>query len=207
MVKTWRRTVLLLFIAAILTAPAYLRAYVLTGVSDAPTLLLGDKALVNKAAYSVNLPYSNIKIAQAGQPKRGDMVQIKWPEHPVLLFKRVIGLPGETIELRDHRVLIDGTRLPLNPISSDVSWVPPAHHLGSTIFDEDGHRIAFTPGAGENRDMRPVHLAGDQYFLMGDNRDVSLDCRVWGPLKKEAILGKVILTMATGPRLRPGRLP
>jgi Signal peptidase, peptidase S26 len=80
--------------------------------------------------------------------------------------------------------------------------------MGNTVYEEDQHWVAFTPGAGEFRDFGPVKLANDEFFLLGDNRDNSLDCRTWGPLKEDAIRGKVIFTMATGPRLKrpPGFL-
>ncbi len=191
--------------AALLILPAYLRAYKLSGASDAPTLLLGDKVIVNQAAYGVNLPYTSVRMVKLARPKRGDLVLMQSPDRPLRIFKRVIGLPGETIGMRDHRVTIDGQLLPLRPISTDIAWVPPAHHMGNTIFDEDGHWIAFTPGAGENRDLGPVRLKSDEYFLMGDNRDVSLDCRAWGPIKESAIYGKVIFTMASRPRNQSAR--
>jgi signal peptidase I len=102
--------------------------------------------------------------------------------------------------MRDNCTIVDGTALPLKALAADFSWVPEEHKMGSTVFDEDGHWAAFTPGAGQYRNLAAVHLASDEYFLLGDNRDNSLDCRAWGPLKEQAILGKVILTLPRGPR-------
>lgn len=196
-----RLIVLSLLAAVIFLLPAYLRAYSLSGSSDAPTLLLGDKVLVNQAAYWIKLPYTGVKLLQVSRPRRGDMVLVRLSDRQIPVFKRVIGLPGETIEMRENSVLINGQPLPLKPLSgTDFSWVPASHHMGNTVYDEDGHWVAFTPGAGEHRNFAPIHLQSDEYFFLGDNRDPSLDCRVWGPLKEDAILGKTILMLHTGPR-------
>ena len=202
-----RKRQLVVLSAALLVlaiVPAYLRAYNLTGGSDAPTLLRGDQAIVNHAAYRIYLPYTHIELCRIAQPRRGDLVLVQRPDNPARAFKRVIGLPGETIEMRDNRILIDGRMLPLTPLPrADFSWVPAERHkMGSTVFNEDGHWVAFTPGAGADRDMAPLRLAPGQYFLLGDNRDNSLDCRVWGPVREAAIFGKTIWRRPTGPRLK-----
>jgi signal peptidase I len=197
-----RRIVLLtLATAAVLLLPVYLRAYSVSGSSDAPTLLLGDTAIVNQAAYWIKLPFSQLKLLHLACPKRGDLVQVLRPDRPLVTFKRVIGLPGETIEIHDNRVLIDGRTLPVKALPrGDFAWVPESHSMGSTVYDEDGHWAAFTPGAGQYRDLTAVRLNSDEYFLLGDNRDISLDCRTWGPLKENALFGKVIFALPTGPR-------
>jgi len=198
-----RLTLLSLAAVAVFILPAYVRAYSLSGASDAPTLLLGDKVVVNQAAYWFKLPYTQIKLLHVSRPQRGDMVLMQPPDRPLLIFKRIIGLPGETIEIRENRVIIDGQPLTLKPLSRmDFAWVPAWHQMGDTVFDEDGHWVAFTPGAGKHRNFTPTRLKKDEYFLLGDNRDPSLDCRVWGALKEDAIFGKVILTLPTGGRNR-----
>jgi signal peptidase I len=198
-----KRRVVAVAIPAVLLAvtPAYLRAYTVSGASDAPTLLLGDTVVVNKAAFSLKLPYTQLKLLTVAQPKRGDLVLIMRPDRPMVVLKRVIGLPGEVVEIRDNRVIIDGQPLPLRALpDTEFLWVPESHKTGNTVYDEAGHWVGFTPGAAKLSNFARVHLASDEYFVLGDNRDNSLDCRTWGPLKKEAILGKVILTMPTGPR-------
>jgi signal peptidase I len=193
------RWIAILGAAAVLSLPAYLKAYTLSGSSDAPTLLSGDTALVNQAAYWINVPYTQTRLIHISHPKRGDLVQVQRPDSPAKAFKRVIGLPGEVIEMRDNRVIVNGHVLPAVLLQADFSWVPSTHRMASTVYDEDGHWAAFS-AAGYKRDFAPVLLKSDEYFLLGDNRDASLDCRVWGPLKEPAIGGKVILTLPTGPR-------
>jgi signal peptidase I len=106
-----------------------------------------------------------------------------------------MGLPGETIEFRENRVLINGRLLPLQVLNrADFNWVAPVNRIGSDVFNEDGHWISFTPGEGPVRNHAPVSLGAHEYFLVGDNRDESLDSRVWGPIAEERILGKVLTT-------------
>jgi len=196
-----RRHLILLAVLVITLLPAYLRAYSLNGTSDAPTLLVGDKVLVNQAAYWIKVPYTRIKLLHLSHPRRGEMVLIRAPEQSFFIFKRVIGLPGESIEILENHVIINGRPLPLKALSErDFSWVPASHHMGSSVYDEDGHWVTFTPGVGEHRNFAPVRLKAHEYFLLGDNRDPSLDGRVWGPLEEDAIFGKVILTVSSGLR-------
>jgi signal peptidase I len=197
---------ILIALAVLSVIPAYLHAYVLTGGSDIPTVLYGDKVIVNTAAYHLKLPYTNVTLFRTGLPKRGDFVLLHLSNHPRLklaFFKRIMGLPGETIEMRENRVIINGRAIAvrgLNP--ADFAWVPKAHPIGSVVQDEDGHWITFTPGKGEHRNHPPVRLSDRQYFVLGDNRDPSVDSREFGPVSEELLLGKVIATFATGERTR-----
>jgi signal peptidase I len=84
--------------------PAYLHAFTIVGASEIPTVLLGDKLLVNNAAYALTLPYSNRILFRTGSPRRGDFVFLRLANDPHakgVFFKRIIGLSGETIELRE----------------------------------------------------------------------------------------------------------
>ncbi len=204
-VKKHIRTVLLVG-AGLSLIPAYLHAYTIVGPSDIPTVLLGDKLIVNSAAYRVKLPYSNVEVVRTGAPQRGDFVRLRIPSNPRLrlgFFKRVIGLPGETIEIRENRVFINGRALGLKVLNpADFAWVPRSHPLGSTVAGEDGHWITFTPGKSEHRNCPPVRLSAGQYFVLGDNRDDSEDSREFGPVSEDLILGKVIAIFPTGERSR-----
>jgi signal peptidase I len=114
------------------------------------------------------------------------------PTLPIMGPKRVVGLPGETIEFRENRVFADGRPLPLTPLNrAEFEWVAPVNHMGANVYNEDGHWIAFTPGASQYRNCLPVRLGAHEYFLVGDNRDNSVDSRMWGPMPERQILGKV----------------
>jgi signal peptidase I len=201
-----RVRLVLLVLAGLSLVPAYLHAYMLIGPSDIPTVLLGDKIIVNSAAYKVKLPYSNVTLFRSGLPKRGDFVLLHLPSHPRLkfgFFKRVMGLPGEIIEIRENRVIVNGRTIPVRALSvADFAWVPKAHPIGSVVQSEDGHWITFTPGKSEHRNHPPIRLSDGQYFVLGDNRDDSEDSREFGPVSEDLLLGKVIATFATGDRTR-----
>jgi len=202
--RAYRFAIVLLIAAALL--PAYLRAYKLSGASDIPTVLLGDTLIVNHAAYSLKLPYSRLTLVRTGSPKRGDFVMVRLSGHPRLrfpFFKRVMGLPGETIEMRENQIIVNGQPIPataLNP--ADFRWVPTEHPIGQTVVNEDGHLATFTPGRSPARNHTPVQLGQDEYFLLGDNRDNSEDSRYFGPVPRQFIVGKVLTTFATGARTK-----
>ena len=182
--------------------PSYLWSYSLSGASEAPTILLRDTFIVNRAAYDLRLPYCRSALFHTGSPRRGDIVQARLPAPVGLGIKRVLGLPGETIEVRENRVIVNGRPLPLQPLDrTDLGWVPAAHRMGSTVVMEDGHWVAYTPGKSEYRNFPPVRLGPGQYFLMGDNRDNSLDSRAFGPVSGERVLGKAIAVFPTGQRV------
>jgi signal peptidase I len=145
-----------------------------------PNLLIGDHLLVNKFVFAPTLSRAERAVLPTSDVRRGDIVVFKYPEDPERDFiKRVIGLPGETIELRQRRILIDG-----RPIDE-----PYAHYL----FGTGG------PAAGESTsdDVRerygPVVVPAGSVFVMGDNRDNSQDSRYWGFLPKENIKGKALM--------------
>jgi signal peptidase I len=112
----------LLVIGGLSLVPAYLHAYTLAGPSDIPTVLPGDKLIVNSAAYQLKLPYSNVTLFRTALPKRGDFVLLHVPNNPRLrfgFFKRIMGLPGETIEIRENRDDSEDSR-EFGPVSDDL---------------------------------------------------------------------------------------
>lgn len=198
-----RRNIGLLFLILLGLAPAYLHAYSISagGVSEAPTILAGDTVIVNEAAYTIRLPYTNLKMLHVGSPQRGTMVVILGPPKGVPAPKRIVGIPGDTVEIRDHLVIVNGQLLPLEKLNpADFRWVPDTNRVGTSIEKEDGHWITRTIGAGNYRDHGPIRLGDGQYFAIGDNRDMSLDSRAFGPITEAQIVGKVIAVIPTGLR-------
>jgi signal peptidase I len=192
----WNYRILLLLGCALTLLPSYLWAYALSAPSESPTLNIGDRIIVNKARYALRLPYSDVVLFRARSPERGDMVLVRLPNGRTVAPKRVVGLPEETIELQENRVLVNGRELPVRPLNRvDFNWVSPSNRIGSVVAEEGGHWISFTPGTGPYRTCLPVKLERGQYFVMGDNRDESADSRIWGPVPESRILGKVVMAI------------
>jgi len=197
-----------LLLIGLAVVPSYVWAFKLTSASAAPTINIGGSFLVNKAAYDFRLPYSGVTLLQTGSPQRGDIVQFRHPEVSFMGIKRVIGLPGETVEFRENRVVVDGNVLPLRSLNrTEFNWVAPVNHIGSEVYDEDGHWISFTPGKGRDRNHQAVRLGPHEYFLVGQPRQQRRLAHL-GPDCGQPILGQGGLyrpqvTEAGPARLRP----
>lgn len=161
-----------------------------------PTLLIGDFILVDKNTYGIRLPLINKKIIDRGTPARGDVVVFRYPNDPSTPFiKRVVGLPGDTIEYRDKKVYINGELVPQSKASSFVGQRSAAMHSGSLVAEESlaetPHSILLTPRISSQTYQGKVP-AGN-YFVLGDNRDNSRDSRYWGFVPDENLVGRAFL--------------
>jgi signal peptidase I len=144
-------------------------------------LLIGDHLLVNKFVFGPTETGAERTLLPVGTIKRRDIIVFKYPEEPDRDFiKRVIGLPGETVEVREKKVYINGTAL-------DEPYV---HFLTGPSGPSEFHEVT-------SFDVRerygPVTVPADHYFVMGDNRDNSQDSRYWGFLPRENIKGKSLI--------------
>jgi signal peptidase I len=144
-------------------------------------LLIGDHLLVNKFVFGPSATRLERAILPMGTIRRGDVIVFKYPEEPDRDYiKRVIGLPGETVELKAKKIYINGTPL-------DEPYV---HFLEPPSMDTDIHEVT-------SIDVRerygPVTVPPNQYFVMGDNRDNSQDSRYWGFLQRDYVKGKALL--------------
>jgi signal peptidase I len=173
-----------------------------------PTLLVGDLILVNKFAYGIRLPVLNTKIIEGAAPQRGDVMVFRYPPKPSLDYiKRVVGVPGDTVAYLNKRLTINGVAVPTEALPEFFDedtmryYKQYSEQLGSNphrlLNDDD--RPAFVPGASafEGREGCSYTVEGvtckvpaGQYFMMGDNRDNSLDSRYWGFVPDQNIVGK-----------------
>ncbi len=180
--REYYEAILIAVIFALFVRTFVVQAFKIPSGSMEDNLLVGDHILVDKVAYGPHsgrpwdrvLPYRDLD--------HGDVVVFKWPEDPTRDFiKRCIGLPGETIEIRDGAVSIDGR---------------PRVEQPEVFFKEhDGGRD--NPHASmslPNRDnFRPYPIPEKSYFMMGDNRDRSYDSRFWGTVPRDYVKGKALL--------------
>lgn len=151
------------------------QAFKIPSGSMQETLLIGDYILVSKFIYGVKLPFTEITVIPYKEPRRGDVVVFKYPEEPDKDFiKRVVGVGGDTVEIRDKLVYVNGER------EKD----PFAVHVDPLVF----------PSGIQPRDnLGPLSVPDGKLFVMGDNRDQSNDSRFWGFVDVAAVRGKAFM--------------
>jgi len=151
------------------------QAFKIPSGSMKETLQIGDHILVNKFIYGVKIPFFRTTLISIKNPQRDDIVVFKYPENPKLDFiKRVVGVEGDVVEIRDKRLYI-------NHEPYERSWA---------VY-KDAYII---PGGFNKRDnFGPVTVAKDSLFVMGDNRDNSKDSRFWGFVNLKAVKGKAFM--------------
>lgn len=141
-----------------------------------PTLLDGDFIFVNKFAYGLRLPVANTRIVEIGSPKRGDVVVFRMPADPRTNYiKRLVGLPGDRIEVRDRHVYVNGEEMPMTFVGVYEGHNHSGARIGVEHLDGLEHRVLYWPGR-EGTEGEYTVPAG-KYFFMGDNRDNSRDSR------------------------------
>ncbi len=160
-----------------------------------PTILEGDRIFVNKLAYDLKVPFTTWHLATWADPQRGDVVVLFSPYDGTRLVKRVIGLPGDTIELRDNRLLINAA--PVDYATGDqsaINAIPAPNRPGRQFATEKlgthPHPVMITAARSSPRWYGPVVVPTGQYFLMGDNRDESFDSRFYGFVNRSNIVGR-----------------
>lgn len=155
-----------------------------------PTIQEGDRVVVNKLAYDLKVPFTTIELLKWGDPKRGDIVVLFSPADGVRLVKRVIGVPGDRIYMRENQLYVNGKAAEVRPIGMTMD-----REQGSTMLLEENlagrmHEVMFTPQIPALRSFGPVIVPQGFYFVMGDNRDNSNDSRFIGLIARKRIVGK-----------------
>jgi signal peptidase I len=173
-----------------------------------PTLRVGDLILVNKYEYGLRLPVLNTKITEGTTPKRGDVMVFRYPPKPSLDYiKRVVGVPGDEVAYLNKRLTINGQVLPTTELpdffdEDAMRYFKQYQEDMGTVKHRllnDDSRPAFVPGADEfefktnctySIEGVVCKVPAGHYFMMGDNRDNSLDSRYWGFVPDQNIVGK-----------------
>src|SRR5262249_15267340 len=153
------------------------QAFTIPSGSMMDTLLIGDYILVNKFLYGAEIPFTDIHLPGLRAPARGDIIVFKYPNDESRDFiKRIIAVGGDTVQVRDNRVWLNGTLI-------DEPYVRPGSFPAPPSSTHCGYLYA----------CELLRVPPDSYFVMGDNRDNSQDSRYWGFVRREKIRGKAFL--------------
>lgn len=178
------------------------RTYMVMGNSDVPTFLSGDKLIINRSAFDLTLPFSNLKVLKLGKPERGDMVlcQVREKDQKYYWLKRIIGLPGDTIELKQNKIYINRIPLKYEFLSKENFDLVEENSNGEYFARETGlglqHNISFSNKNGLLANYGPIIVKQNHYFVLGDNRDNSMDSRLFGMVHRNNIYGKFLIVLS-----------
>jgi len=192
--REWSEAIVVAVVLALVIRTFIVQAFKIPSGSMEDTLLIGDHLLVNKFIYGIQLPFGDQRYLALRHPQRGDVIVFEFPEDKGKSYferrdfiKRVIGLPGDKIEVRDKQVYVNGERLE----------IPQAVHkegpgiLGS--WERCRDTMVF-PRPQYCRDNMPqITVPPSSYFVMGDNRDRSYDSRFWGFVPEANIRGEAFI--------------
>jgi signal peptidase I len=193
--KEWRMTILfVVFVVVPVKSSLADWNWVPTGSMN-PTVLEGDLVYVDKIAYDLRFPLTLHRLAKWSDPQRGDIVICFSPDDRIRLVKRVIGQPGDTIEMRNNILIINGQTVDYTKIQSKYTQYLSCQLRERAILameDLEGaaHPVMSIPSIGAVRSFGPITVPQGDYFVMGDNRDNSRDSRSFGFVERKLIVGK-----------------
>ncbi len=207
----WLRSVVIALALFFVVRAFFIEAFKIPTGSMEGTLLVGDFLLVNKMVYGAELPFTGVKLPALRRPQRGDVIVFEWPRDRTKNFvKRIVGMPGDTLEMR-HGQLIRNGKAQKEPYALHTS-------PGVDVTDEEFNwQLGYLLGANEpvklpprsplavarleastgyhptRNNWGPLVVSPDNYFVLGDNRDNSLDSRYWGLVADSLVRGQPLV--------------
>jgi signal peptidase I len=174
-IREYGEALFIALILALVIRALVVQAFSIPSGSMIPTLLVGDYLLVNKFSYGIRNPFSNKVLIPTWSPQRGDVAVFIFPQDPSKDYiKRIIGLPGDRVQVINKKVYVNG----------ELFALPQARFADSTV-------IPFNQSTRDN--FGPIVVPKDSYFFLGDNRDQSYDSRFWGFVPMDALRGKAVI--------------
>lgn len=179
--REWTESIIVALLLALIIRTFVVQAFKIPSGSMEDTLLVGDHLLVSKFIYGVQVPFTEKRILRFRNPRQGDVIVFEFPEDRNKgyfsrrdFIKRVVGVPGDVVEVRDKQVYVNGEKYDLpQEIHKEKDLIPAEY--------------------GPRDFMKPVTVPADSYFVMGDNRDRSYDSRFWGFVTDPEIKGKAFI--------------
>jgi signal peptidase I len=179
--REWTESIIIAFLLAMVIRAFVVQAFKIPTGSMRPTLLEGDLILVNKFVYGARVPFTESRLPKLAEPKRGDIVVFIFPQDRKKDFiKRLVGLPGDTVEIKGGTIYINEKPL-LDPVFSQRYY----YNRGEYGLEN-----------------KKVVVPRDSYFVLGDNSASSMDSRYWGFVSKKDLLGKAMIIYFPPNRIR-----
>ena len=214
----WAKTFQVAILLSLVVRAVVVEAFKIPSGSMERTLLVGDYLLVNKLAYGAEVPFTHARLPKLADVRRGDVIVFQFPQDPEKHFvKRVVGVAGDTVAMRDGRLRVNG----VEPSERYVQQGPDVGDAGAEQFGWQRGHLAAAPSGDRYLPSRhtwgPLLVPRGHVFVLGDNRDNSLDSRYWGFVPDTLIRGRPLFvyfsydadSAATGPwlsRIRWARL-
>ncbi|MEG2029824.1 MAG: signal peptidase I [Janthinobacterium sp.] len=195
--KTWMRTnkgflMFLLLFGVFRTAVADWNP--IPSASMRPNLLEGDVVFVNRLAFQLKVPLTDIVLQRLGEPQRGDIVTFSSPKDGTRLIKRIIALPGDTVEMRNEQLVINGQPAQYTALDTAPETIAHVGQLTAQRVSErnatEQHRIQLLPQLPARRNFAAVTVPAGHFMMLGDNRDNSADSRYFGFVPRNLLIGK-----------------
>ncbi|MHC4842583.1 MAG: signal peptidase I [Planctomycetota bacterium] len=161
-----------------------------------PTIREGDLVFVNKIAYDLRIPLTMYRLVQWADPQPGDIVICFSPDNNIRLVKRIIGLPSDTIEMKNAQLFINNRPVSYSKMDSNFSDQLTEKEQKQALLTLENlsnhpHPVMIFPSInGAKRNFQPITIPKNHYFVLGDNRDFSKDSRTFGFVERKAIVGK-----------------
>jgi signal peptidase I len=180
-IREWVESILIAFVLAMIIRTFLVQAFKIPTGSMRMTLIEGDAILVNKFIYGAKIPFTDISLPAVTQPRRGDVIVFIFPQDTKKDFiKRIVGLPGETVEIRNGTIYINDKPVVDQKLS-------PQYYYNRGDYGDLGKKI---------------HVPDDQFFVLGDNSASSQDSRYWGFVPRSNLLGKAMVIYWPPNRIR-----
>ncbi|MCB9742471.1 MAG: signal peptidase I [Alphaproteobacteria bacterium] len=195
LIRTWGPALL----AVLVIRSAIAEPFRIPSGSMVPTLEIGDHILVSKFSYGLRVPFTGVEILPLGEPERGDVVVFKYPPNPELDYiKRIVGVPGDVIEVRDNTLFVNGQEAEKEFVDNFTFVDDACREEDARLYKEDLLGVEHWALNSKTYGMRlgdygPFTVPDGEYFAMGDNRDNSADSRRWGTVPRANIKGKAVL--------------
>jgi signal peptidase I len=203
----WTKSLAMGFVLFLILRTFVIQTFTITSGSMENTLLVGDFLVLSKSAYGATIPGTGVTLPGYSEPKRGDVVVFRGHHEPIDLVKRLIGIPGDTLSMRDATLYING----IAQVEPYVKHIDPASdgYMDWMAWQSD----FLAPGVDRatyhpTRDnWGPIVVPTSRYFMMGDNRDESLDSRYWGFVEPSWIKGRAVFLYFSYDRDALGGIP